>query len=158
MQNLTLRHTLAPLFAVFAIGVSAPAAASEAIVKKARCVACHAVDAKRVGPAYKEVAAKYGIGEKTGIDIPSEINGTIAGAKWKKARIKENWYGGDTVNYGIGQGYVLVTPLQMARAYASIANGGKLLKPRLNASSPVEYKILDIDPAIIKIYNVGCLM
>ena len=42
MQNLTLRHTLAPLFAVLAIGVSAPAAASEAIVKKARCVACHA--------------------------------------------------------------------------------------------------------------------
>ena len=59
MKALTFRHTLAPLVAVLAIGVSAPASASEAIVKKARCVACHAVDAKRVGPAYKEVAAKY---------------------------------------------------------------------------------------------------
>ena len=59
MKALTFRHTLAPLFAVLTIGASAPAAASEAIVKKARCVACHAVDAKRVGPAYKEVAAKY---------------------------------------------------------------------------------------------------
>ena len=59
MKALTFRHTLAPLVAVLAIGVSAPSSASEAIVKKARCVACHAVDAKRVGPAYKEVAAKY---------------------------------------------------------------------------------------------------
>lgn len=48
-----------PLLAAALIGVGSPAKASEAIVKKARCVACHAVDAKRVGPAYKEVAAKY---------------------------------------------------------------------------------------------------
>lgn len=48
------------LFSLLALyGVSMPAAASEAIIKKARCVACHAVDAKRVGPAYLEVAAKY---------------------------------------------------------------------------------------------------
>ena len=100
-------------------------------------------------------AAKYGIGEKTGIDIPSEINGTIAGAKWKKARIKENWYGGDTVNYGIGQGYVLVTPLQMARAYASIANGGKLLTPKLNSAAPTQYRQLGISPAIIKLMQQG---
>lgn len=53
--------TLASLIAVAAFAVAAPAHAAdgEAIVKKARCVACHAVDAKRVGPAYKEVAAKY---------------------------------------------------------------------------------------------------
>ena len=100
-------------------------------------------------------AAKYGIGEKTGIDIPSEINGTIAGAKWKKARIKENWYGGDTVNYGIGRGYVLVTPLQMARAYASIANGGKLLTPKLNSAAPTQYRQLGISPAIIKLMQQG---
>ena len=52
MKALTFRHTLAPLVAVLAIGVSAPSSASEAIVKKARCVACHAVDANPVGPAY----------------------------------------------------------------------------------------------------------
>ena len=100
-------------------------------------------------------AAKYGIGEKTGIDIPSEISGTIAGAKWKKARIKESWYGGDTVNYGIGQGYVLVTPLQMARAYASIANGGKLLTPKLNSAAPTQYRPLGISPAIITLMQQG---
>ena len=102
-------------------------------------------------------AAKYGVGEKTGIDLTGEINGTIAGASWKKKRLKENWYGGDTVNYSIGQGFVLMTPVQLVKVYAAIANGGKLLKPRLNASSPVEYKILDIDPAIIKIIQRGLL-
>ena len=58
----SLRKPLLPLVAlvaVLALGTSAPASATEAIVKKARCVACHAVDQKRVGPAYKEVAAKY---------------------------------------------------------------------------------------------------
>lgn len=100
-------------------------------------------------------AAKYGIGEKTGIDIPSEINGTIAGAKWKKAKIKESWYGGDTVNYGIGQGYVLVTPLQMARAYAAIANGGKLLTPKLNSAAPTQYRQLGISPAIVRLMQQG---
>ena len=53
-----LQKTLVPLVLAAAC-VALPAQASEAIVKKARCVACHAVDAKRVGPAYKEVAAKY---------------------------------------------------------------------------------------------------
>ncbi|MDP3438606.1 MAG: c-type cytochrome [Azonexus sp.] len=50
---------LLPLLAITALATATPAIASEAIVKKARCVACHAVDAKRVGPSYKEVAAKY---------------------------------------------------------------------------------------------------
>ncbi len=52
---------LVPLLGAFALGVmvAAPAVASEEIIKKARCVACHAVDQKRIGPAYKEVAAKY---------------------------------------------------------------------------------------------------
>ncbi|EKE17681.1 MAG: cytochrome c, class I [uncultured bacterium] len=50
---------LLPLLAITALATATPAKASEAIVKKARCVACHTVDSKRVGPAYKEVAAKY---------------------------------------------------------------------------------------------------
>lgn len=54
-----LTHLLIPFLAVACFSFSPAAKASEAIVKKARCVACHTVDAKRVGPAYKEVAAKY---------------------------------------------------------------------------------------------------
>ena len=102
-------------------------------------------------------AAKYGVGEKTGIDLTGEINGTIAGASWKKKRLKESWYGGDTVNYSIGQGFVLMTPVQLVRAYAAVANGGKLLKPRINSASPVEYEPLGVDPAIIAVLRRGLL-
>ena len=63
-----------------------------------------------------KTAAKFGVGEKTGIDLTGEASGTLAGPEWKKKRIKESWYGGDTVNYSIGQGYVLMTPLQVLRA------------------------------------------
>lgn len=59
-MNKQMTHTLLlPLLAGTVVAFSGPAKASEAIVKKARCVACHTVDAKRVGPAYKDVATKY---------------------------------------------------------------------------------------------------
>ena len=103
------------------------------------------------------MAAKYGVGEKTGIDLTSEINGTLAGSAWKKKRIKENWYGGDTVNYSIGQGYVLMTPIQLLRAYAAIANGGKLFTPRLNSAAEPEYRKLGVSPEIIRILQAGLL-
>ncbi|HSG23062.1 MAG TPA: c-type cytochrome [Azonexus sp.] len=58
-MNKKLTTLLLPLLAITAMATATPAKASEAIVKKARCVACHTVDAKRVGPAYKDVATKY---------------------------------------------------------------------------------------------------
>ena len=58
MNKLTTKLIL-PLLAASALTMAVPAQATEAIVKKARCVACHAIDVKRVGPAYKDVAAKY---------------------------------------------------------------------------------------------------
>ncbi|WP_455597051.1 penicillin-binding protein 2 [Cloacibacillus porcorum] len=102
-----------------------------------------------------KTAAKFGVGQKTGIDLTGEVSGTLAGPDWKKKRIKENWYGGDTVNYSIGQGYVLMTPLQVLRAYAALANGGKLLKPRLNTASAVESVPLDISPEVLKLIQSG---
>lgn len=102
-------------------------------------------------------AAKYGVGEKSGIDLIGEISGTIAGPEWKKERVKENWYGGDTVNYSIGQGYVLMTPIQLLRAYAAIANGGRLPKPRINSKAVPEYRKLEVSPEIIKIMQEGLL-
>ncbi|RRD65891.1 penicillin-binding protein 2 [Fretibacterium sp. OH1220_COT-178] len=74
---------------------------------------------------------EFRLGEPTGIDLPGESSGTIAGPEWKKRRFKENWYQGDTINYSIGQGYLLLTPLQVARIYAAVANGGKLVSPFL---------------------------
>lgn len=91
-----------------------------------------------------------GLGAPTGIDLPGESGGVTAGPEWKKARIKESWYPGDTVNYSIGQGFLLTTPLQLARLYAVIANGGKLVRPHLCSSLketprdlPVDRKNLD---------------
>lgn len=73
----------------------------------------------------------FGLGAPTGIDLPGEAGGTVGGPDWKKARLKETWYHGDTVNYSIGQGFLLTTPLQIARLYAAVANGGRLVRPRL---------------------------
>lgn len=102
-----------------------------------------------------ETSEKYGVGQKTGIDLPGEASGTLPGPEWKKRRVKENWYGGDTVNNSIGQGYVLMTPLQVLRVYAALANGGKLLKPRLNSAAPVDSEPLDVDPATLRIIRQG---
>ena len=94
---------------------------------------------------------EFRLGEATGIDLPGEVAGTIAGPEWKKRRFKENWYQGDTINYSIGQGYLLLTPLQIARVYAAIANRGKLVTPFLSdrayrepSSMPVSREKLEI--------------
>jgi penicillin-binding protein 2 len=68
-------------------------------------------------------AAYYGLGEKTGIDLPGEKNGLVPTEKWKKEYLHQPWFKGDTINVGIGQGYMQVTPLQLAQAYATIAVG-----------------------------------
>ncbi len=75
--------------------------------------------------------ARFGVGEPTGIDLPGEVRGNIAGPAWKLERFRDRWYPGDTANYSIGQGFLLLTPIQLARIYAAIANGGKLVTPHL---------------------------
>lgn len=98
---------------------------------------------------------QYGIGEKTGVDLPGESRGNIAGREWKRARLKDGWYQGDTVNYSIGQGYLLMTPLQLVRVYAAIANGGRLVEPRINSAKPVAYTEVGITKANLDIIRRG---
>jgi penicillin-binding protein 2 len=74
---------------------------------------------------------RFGLGEKSGIDLPSESTGLVPGPAWKKEALNEDWYIGNTYQMAIGQGYLLATPLQMANATAAIANGGTVYKPRL---------------------------
>lgn len=81
-------------------------------------------------------AKEFGIGEKTGIDIPGELPGTLPTPEWKKKRFKNSknpgdrtWLPGDLINMSIGQGYVLTTPLQIASVYQIIANNGVMMKP-----------------------------
>jgi len=76
-----------------------------------------------------EYAKKFGFGSYTGIDLPGEKTGTAPSRSWKKKQLNDSWYEGDTVNYSIGQGYLLCSPLQIARMLAVFANGGYLVRP-----------------------------
>ncbi|HQV68470.1 MAG TPA: penicillin-binding transpeptidase domain-containing protein [Thermoflexales bacterium] len=82
-------------------------------------------------PAY---ARQFGFGEKTGIELAAESAGVVPDPQWKNFEVGEPWTPGDTVNMSIGQGFLLVTPLQLAQMTAAIANGGTLIQPRLVAS------------------------
>lgn len=77
-------------------------------------------------------ARAFGLGEPTGVDLVGEESpGLVPDAKWKEQAVGEMWYVGDTYNFGIGQGYLAVTPIQLVDAIAAIANDGELLRPRL---------------------------
>jgi len=98
---------------------------------------------------------KFGVGSQTGIDLPGESAGNAAGPEWKRARFNTNWFQGDTVNYSIGQGYLLMTPLQIARMYAAFANGGYLVTPHLASSNASEPVNLGITPANLNLVKRG---
>jgi penicillin-binding protein 2 len=82
-------------------------------------------------------AKRYGLGRETGVDLPGELPGLIAGPAAKRMLYKNKladppqWYPGDNVNFSVGQGFLQVTPLQLAVAYSALANGGKLVRPHL---------------------------
>jgi penicillin-binding protein 2 len=98
---------------------------------------------------------QFGFGAATGIDLPGEVSGIVAGREWKRRNIGEKWYPGDTVNYSIGQGYLLVTPIQTAVMYAAIANGGTLVRPRLVAERPGEKRRLELSEKYLGILQKG---
>lgn len=79
----------------------------------------------------KKYLDTFGFGTRTHIDIAGEGAGTVPDKTWKEETLKEQWTLGDTYNISIGQGNLLITPLQLARAYAALANGGKLMQPLL---------------------------
>lgn len=104
-------------------------------------------------------ARAFGLGSPTGIDLPGESPGLVPDPSWKEATFGEPWVLGDTYNFGIGQGYLAVTPIQMARVTAAIANGGRVLRPHLlrevvdpegrviRRYDPVVDHVLPVDPA-----------
>lgn len=75
--------------------------------------------------------AQFGFGARTGIDLPGESEGLLPSRDWKRGRFNEPWYPGETVIAGIGQGFNLATPLQLANAQAALINGGTLWSPRV---------------------------
>lgn len=78
-----------------------------------------------------EWSRKFGLGQKLSIDLAGEVDGTVPDEEWKKEVIGEGWYLGDNYNMGIGQGYMLATPLQVNMFTIPFANGGTLYQPHL---------------------------
>ncbi|MDI6703369.1 MAG: penicillin-binding protein 2 [bacterium] len=76
-------------------------------------------------------AKRFGLGKETGVDLPGEISGLVPSPKWKKEVRKEKWYAGEDINFAIGQGSLLVTPLQMANLACLVANRGEVYKPHI---------------------------
>jgi penicillin-binding protein 2 len=74
---------------------------------------------------------EFGFGARTGLDALPESAGLVPNADWKSATLGESWFAGDSVNMAVGQGNLLVTPLQLAVVYAAIANGGMRYRPQL---------------------------
>ncbi len=95
-------------------------------------------------------ASKFGLGSKSGVDITGESDGFLPSKEWKQEVKGEPWYIGDTYNVSIGQGDILVSPLQMARGTAAIANGGELVTPHfvVGDEKPKE-RIIESDVATI---------
>lgn len=88
--------------------------------------------ARRVGiDALGEMARRFGFGERLGLGLPGEQGGFVPTREWKQATYGEPWQGGETLIIGIGQGYLLATPLQLAVMTARLANGGVAVTPRL---------------------------
>lgn len=113
--------------------------------------------------------ARFGLGERTGIDLENESAGLLPSRDWKRRRWNKPWYPGETVIAGIGQGYHLTTPLQMAVMTAMLANGGRHIEPRLveavrdptgrdwQAIPPTVRRSVIIDPRNLDVVREGML-
>ena len=76
-------------------------------------------------------ATSVGLGQKTGIDLPDEVTGTMPSTAWKLKTQHDKWFAGETISVGIGQGAVTATPMQLARALSGIASGGVFRRPHV---------------------------
>ena len=85
-----------------------------------------------------EYAQLVGIGKKTGIDLPNEKEGLMPSPKWKLRAQREKWYAGDTISVAIGQGAVMVTPIQLASVLGGLVSGGVWYKPHLVKNAHID--------------------
>lgn len=116
---------------------------------------------------FNECMQKFGLGEKTGIDLPAEAIGIIPSAQWKRREVKEIWFPGDTINLSIGQGYLLLTPFQVHNIITTIAAEGEIYKLHLvkkiistdgnivEEIKPEIYKKVNFSPDTFKIIKEG---
>ena len=98
---------------------------------------------------------QFGLGNRTGIDLPGEAIGLLPTPEWKKENFNEIWYLGDTYFTAIGQYSMQVTPIQMVKAVASIANGGKLFTPTLLADKEPMYSTVPVSDSSLTVVREG---
>src|SRR5437660_7707705 len=102
-------------------------------------------------------ATAFGLGQKTGIDLPNEVSGVMPSEEWKIRNFKQRWFAGETISVGIGQGAVAITPIQLTRAIAAISMGGRMVVPHtvnpdglpggyVEVSHYTEVKSVPLDP------------
>jgi len=104
-----------------------------------------------------EFLSRFGFGQKTGIDLVGELSGLLPSREWKRRKRKQPWYPGETLITGIGQGFMQVTPLQLARATATLANRGKVVTPylankiinneRISTAKKTSEQVIKLNPA-----------
>jgi penicillin-binding protein 2 len=111
-------------------------------------------------------ASALGLGVKTGIDLPNEVEGLVPSTEWKRARYHEKWYAGETISVSIGQGQVSVTPISMATMMMTVANGGTRYVPHLvkavdegegwhSVAPPPPPSLLQFKPSTIEAVHQG---
>ena len=100
-------------------------------------------------------AREFGLGRATGIELPGESSGLVPDDAWSRRARGQPWYGGETISVGIGQGPILVTPVQLAVAYAALVNGGRLVRPHLVAGTGVPPRPVAVDPVALATVRRG---
>ena len=114
-------------------------------------------------------ATLLGLGVKSGIDLPNEVQGLVPSTEWKREKMHEKWYAGETISVGIGQGAVAVTPVSMAVYMATLANGGTRVTPHLLKAvdegagwkpvpPPPPQSKIDVDPEKLQAIRDGLWM
>lgn len=106
-------------------------------IKRSNDIFFYQLAAKTGIDTISNTAKEFGVGHKLGIDLPAEQGGLLPTVEWKQKNIGEQWYLGDTYHYGIGQGYLLTTPLQVNAWTQAIANEGILYRPHLLKENPL---------------------
>ncbi|GIV07575.1 MAG: penicillin-binding protein 2 [Fimbriimonadales bacterium] len=114
--------------------------------------------AQRLGSDHlAQLSRAFGMGERTGVDLPHERRGLVPDTQWKREVHKQPWFGGETLNYGIGQGYLVITPLQGAVMTMGLANRGVMYRPHLvrEIRAPDGRLLESVAPEVIHRYDAA---
>jgi len=92
-----------------------------------------------------QYATSFGLGQRTGIDLPQEVSGVIPSEEWKLRNFRQKWFAGETISVGIGQGAVAVSPIQLTRAIAAISMDGRLVTPHVADPAGLPSNYLEVN-------------